>query len=235
MSAEVFARPDLLVDPQWLHQRLNDPSLRIVDCDPRDAYFRIHIPGAVPVPDNYYKNPDDRRFMMRPEQFKALMESLGIGDDTLVVGYDARQSLYAARLWWCLTYYGHSKVKVLNGGFPRWFREQRPLCLCGARHTYPPATFTPRPTPSVLATAEDIKERIARQDTDTVLWDVRSLAEYTGENTRGNKRAGHMPGAIHLEWLELVDRESHTFKDPATLRRMLAEKGITPEKEVIAY
>ncbi|GBD11251.1 Thiosulfate sulfurtransferase [bacterium HR23] len=68
-----------------------------------------------------------------------------------------------------------------------------------------------------------------------MLWDVRSRAEYTGENTRGNKRAGHMPGAVHLEWLDLMDRETHTFKDPATLRRLLQEKGITPEKEVVAY
>lgn len=235
MAAAGFARPDLLVDPAWLQERLGDPSVRIVDCDPRDAYFRIHIPGAVCVPDNYFKNPDDRRFVMRPEQFQGLMESLGIGDDTLVVGYDARHSLYAGRLWWCLTYYGHTQVKVLNGGFPRWFRERLPLCLCGAQHTYPKATFTPRPNPSILATAEDIKGRIQRNDPGTVLWDVRSRAEYTGENTRGNKRAGHMPGAVHLEWLDLMDRETHTFKDPATLRRMLEEKGITPEKEVVAY
>jgi thiosulfate/3-mercaptopyruvate sulfurtransferase len=223
------------VEPSWLQERLNDPSIRVVDCDPRDAYRRIHIPGAVGIPDPYWKDPDDRRFIMRPEQFARAMESLGIGDETLVVCYDANRSLYAARLWWCLLYYGHTRVKVVNGGFPRWYREGRPLCLCGAQHTYRAGPFTPRPNPTVLAVAEEIKGRLQGRDPHTVLWDVRSWAEYTGENTRGNRRAGHMPGAAHLEWLDLMDREGHTFKDAATLCRMLREKGITPEKEVITY
>jgi thiosulfate/3-mercaptopyruvate sulfurtransferase len=70
---------------------------------------------------------------------------------------------------------------------------------------------------------------------DVVVWDVRSAAEYTGADTRGNRRAGHIPGAIHLEWNNLMDRETHRFKPAAEIRRILAEKGITADKEVHSY
>ena len=88
----------------------------IVDTDLDPAYTRGHIPGAVLVPDNFEKNPDSGRVhIMNPEQFAAMCQGLGIGDDTHVITYDNSQSLYAARLWWALNYYGHTNVQVLNG------------------------------------------------------------------------------------------------------------------------
>ena len=112
---------------EWLAEHLADSNIRVVDCDNRDAYRRAHIPGAVNPQDNYFKNPDDRSYIMTAEQFAATMESLGIGDDTLVVAYDGFGSLYATRLWWCLGYFGHQKVVVVNGGWQKWLSEGRPV------------------------------------------------------------------------------------------------------------
>ncbi len=70
-----YTRPELLVDGAWLQAHLDDANLRIVDCDGRDAYRRAHIPGAVGVQDNTFKNPDDRRFVMTPEQFAQRLKS----------------------------------------------------------------------------------------------------------------------------------------------------------------
>jgi thiosulfate/3-mercaptopyruvate sulfurtransferase len=71
---------------------------------------------------------------------------------------------------------------------------------------------------------------------DTVFLDVRSNEEWDGSNNRGNKHAGHVPGAIHLEWLNFVTRDAHrTLKSPHELRALLEEHGITPDKEVIPY
>ena len=122
-----FARGDLLVDNDWLAAHLDDPNIRIVDCDVPDAYGRAHIPGAVNFGDHYYKDPDDRRFIMTPAQFAAAMASLGIGDESIVVGYDNLGARYAGRLWWCLSYYGHESMHVLDGGWSRWLQEGRPL------------------------------------------------------------------------------------------------------------
>ena len=100
-----------------------------------------------------------------------MMESIGIGDDTLVVAYDNSRSLYAGRLWWALQYYGHKNVKVLNGGWEKWVREGRPVSIEGPT----PRTgkkFTPKPDPSLIVSTEELKEiqgsprgcRVGRED-----------------------------------------------------------------------
>ena len=83
-----YTRDDILVSGDWLQARLGQPGLRIVDCDLPDAYGRAHLPGAVNPRDHYYKASDDKRFIAGPEQFAAMMEALGIGNETEVVGYD---------------------------------------------------------------------------------------------------------------------------------------------------
>ena len=225
-----YPRGELLVEGDWLQEHLNDPDLRIVDCDMPDAYRRAHIPGAVCPADHYFKNPDDRRFIMQPEQFAKAMADLGIGDDTLVVAYDAA-AVTAGRLWWCLNYYGHTNVRVLNGGWNQWLAEGRPITMATTR---PPAPgpFTPRADESMRATAEYVMEHL--DDPNVVIWDVRSDAEWNGTNTRGNKRQGHMPGAVHLEWTHnLTVDELKRWKPEAELREQLAACGITPEKQII--
>ena len=230
-TAGGYAHSEYLAETDWLAERLGDPGICIVDTDPVASYYRAHIPGAVVVPDNYEKDPDTGQVnVVSPEQCAKMMEALGIGDDTLVVAYDHSRSLYAGRLWWVLNYYGHDKV--LNGGWKKWLEEGRPLRTSSTRGKEG-AAFTPRPVPSLLVTAERLKETY--QDPDVVVWDVRTWAEYTGENTRGNRRAGHIPGAHHLEWSELMDEGDHTFKPAREMRELLEAKGIVPEKEVLAH
>ena len=120
-TGEGFAHPEFLVDAAWVAAHLDDPNVVVVDGDVAAGYQRGHIPGAVLVPDNYEKDPAGGRVhILPPEPFAAMCQNLGIGEDTLVVAYDNNQSLYAARLWWALNYYGHSQVKVLDGGWRRW-------------------------------------------------------------------------------------------------------------------
>ena len=230
---EGYAFPEFLADTEWLAEHLDDGNIRIVDTDVVAAYQRGHIPGAVLVPDNYEKDPDTNAVhILPPQKFAEMMESLGIGDDTTVVAYDNSRSLYAGRLWWALSYYGHQNVRVLNGGWRKWVSEGRRISL-----DQPPARagvrFTPRPDASLIATTEQLKESYGKSD--VAVWDVRTTEEYTGENTRRNRRTGHIPGAIHLEWLEMMDEKTHTFKSPDDMRRILESRGITPDKEVVAH
>lgn len=229
---------ELLVDTDWLAARAGDLALVIVDCDTPEAYQRAHVPGAVslnhpmlPEPKRYLKDPDNPTFILPPDKFAQVMASLGIGESTLVITYDGSRSLYAARMWWCLNYYGHTGVKVLDGGWRKWLAEGRPISDVEQK---PQASsgFTAKANPAVIAGAEAIMARIGRPD--VALLDVRSDGEWTGENTRGNQRSGHMPGAVHLEWTNYVD-ERGSFKPPEELRRMLEEQGITPDREVIPY
>jgi len=87
-----FARPEMLIETDELAARLNEPNLRIVDNDIFPMYQRAHIPGAVGNRgDHYFKGEGDRRFIAPPEEFAAMMEALGIGDDTEVVGGDGAE------------------------------------------------------------------------------------------------------------------------------------------------
>ena len=232
---DAYAHPEYLADPAWIADHLDDPGVVILDCaNTADAYQRGHLPGAVLVPDNWAKNPDtNRQLVMTPEQFRTMAESLGIGDDTTIVTYDHAQSLTAARMWWAFRYYGHRSTMVLNGGWRAWINAGQPVGFDRPRPPAP-ATFTPRPDESYIATGDELKAACARDD--VVVWDVRSDAEWDGtaENYR-NRRAGHIPGAVHLEWFHLVDRHTHRFKPAAEIRRILSEHGITPDKTAYSY
>ena len=230
---EGFAHPELLVDAEWVEAHGGDANVVVVDCDVDAGYARGHIPGAVLVPDNFEKDPDTRRVhIMNPDQFTAMCQGLGIGDDTLVVTYDNGQGLTAARLWWALNYYGHDNVKVLDGGWRRWVSEGRRVSFDRAQ---PAAgeSFTPRVNDSVMVKVDELKA--ACNLSDSVIWDVRSDGEWDGSNSRGNQRSGHIPGAVHLEWFNVMDRDTHRFKPPGEIRRLLAEHGITPDKKVFTY
>ena len=233
MTQEGFAHPEYLVDAAWLQDHQNDANVVVVDCDVEASYNRGHIPGAVLVPDNFEKNPDTNRVhMMNPEQFKTMCEGLGIGDETLVITYDNAQSLTASRLWWALNTYGHSNVKVLDGGWRSWVTEGRPVSFDRPRPSSK-VRFTPKSDESMLVKVDELKAACNLEE--SVIWDVRSDGEWDGSASRGNQRVGHIPGAVHLEWFNVMDRESHRFKPPGEIRRVLAEKGVTPDKKIYTY
>ena len=232
-----YTHPEYLVEPEWLASHKDDANVIVVDCDVDPAYNRAHIPGSVAVPDNFEKDPDTGRVhLMNPGQFKTMCERLGIGDDTLVVTYDNSQSLYAARLWWALNTYGHSNVKVLNGGWRGWVNSGQSV---GLERPGPAqgVTFTPNRDESLLVMADELKEacNLPELKDRAVIWDVRSDGEWDGSEMRGNKRAGHIPGAVHLEWFNVMDRQTHRFRPANEIRQLLAEHGITPDKNVYTY
>lgn len=245
---QTYPNPELLVETSWLADRLQRQDVRIVDMGPLQQYVRAHIPGAVhPGPadrSHYLKDPADPLHIMPPEQFAALMASLGIGDETLVVAYDADGGHTAARLWWALNYYGHDQVKLLNGGWNKWLLEKRQASM--AIPKYKRASFTPRIREHLLATVDQLKASLRTHSFPTpedggpglpaVYLDVRSAAEWAGIDHRGNKRAGRLPGAKHAEWRTFVtDDPAMTFRSPAELRSLLESISVTATKEVATY
>ena len=113
---------NILVDTEWLADNLDDPQLRIVDCDEPLAYDRMHITGAIKIPVfHYIKNTSVVSpagygvNVMTAEEVSALLHKMGIGPNDKVVAYDNSLSLYAARFWWVLRYYGFQFVKIVDG------------------------------------------------------------------------------------------------------------------------
>ncbi len=131
------ATDDPLVSTDWLAARLDDPKIKIIDASykmpgvlplPSDDYLGGHIPGAVFFNVNTIADPDDPRPHMYPsaEQFARDVSALGISNGDTVVAYDSGAWVAAPRAWWMLLSFGHSDVKVLDGGLQKWLREGRP-------------------------------------------------------------------------------------------------------------
>ena len=232
-----FAHPELLADPTWLQDHLTDPNVVVIDLDAEAGYLRGHVPGALFLDNNYERNPETGWVdTFPPDRFAATCQSLGIGDDTLVVAYDNNMSLHAARFWWTLAYYGHRNVRVLDGGWRRWVAEGGPIAFDRSAPT-PGVVFTPRVDPSLVADYAEVRAGCSIGGSNaagTVIWDTRTAAEYSGAASR-NKRPGHVAGATHLDWMDLMDRSSHRFKPAGELGQVLNGAGITADKAVFAY
>jgi thiosulfate/3-mercaptopyruvate sulfurtransferase len=245
---------DPLVSTDWLAERLDDPDLRVVDIrgyvkktfldegrqraeylGAREEYDEAHLPGAVYVDwTRDITDPDDPVPVQvaPPERFAKLMASLGIGDDTRVVVYDAAGGQFATRLWWALTYYGHDQVYVLDGGWKKWTAEGRPTTPVVPAPA--PATFTPRPHPGWRMEAKDV---LAASERGAFILDARDEGQYRGAIARGEGRAGRVPGAAHLHADSLFDPESGTFLPDEELIERLREVGVPEDRDepVVAY
>ncbi|MEE9249358.1 MAG: rhodanese-like domain-containing protein [Dehalococcoidia bacterium] len=241
-NGEQHQRPDMLVETEWLQQYMEDPELRIVDMGPLDGYKRGHIPGAMGLNRDYFKDPSNPALVMPPDQFAEAMGRVGIGNEHNVVAYDEWGGLYASRLWWLLRMHGHEKVWVLNGGWNKWLKEGREVAQpsIDSYHInkvvtpHAPAKFVPRLNPEYNCTVDRLLKSLDKPGFVTL--DVRNIGEYTGANTRGNKRRGHIPGTVHIEWIRAVtDDGFRTFRPPDELREMYESAGITPEKEIVVY
>lgn len=228
-----YPRRELLAETDWLAERLDDPSIKIVDCDEFPAYQRLHIQNAIGLRVHHYLKDEGGVHLMPPEEFAQVMSRHGISNEHTVVAYDGMGGLYAARLWWALDYYGHSRCKVLNGGFRKWFQEGRPVTM--EQPLVERTTFQASPGSDCLCRLDDVREAIGRDD--TVIWDVRARAEYTGDDPRQNKRGGHIPGAVNLEWLDLTapPLRSGLLLPAQEIRRKLEAAGITPDKKVLVH
>ena len=246
-------RSQYLVETSWLVEHFNDPHLRIVDMrgyvrtverdgvqdalyvGARDEYLQGHISRALYIDwssDIVDPNDDVEAQIAPAEMFGQLLGRLGIGDQHLVVAYDAHPaSQFATRLWWALKYYGHNQVVVLNGGLPKWQRENLPLDTIIP--TYVPAVFTPVVQTQLRATATDVLALLGQQDAKVI--DAREKGQYTGEIVRGHGRAGHIPGALSLPREELIDPTTGTFRSNEELAHIFASAGVVPEQHVVAY
>ncbi len=229
---------DVLVETDWVEQHLDDDSIRIVEVDENPAlYAEAHIPGAIGF--DWKKDLQDqvKRDFLGPEAFGELFGSRGISNDHTVVLYGDRNNWFAAYTYWYLKYYGHDKVRLMNGPREKWIAEGRPTTSDVPSH--PPTTFTAREgDPAIRAKRDEVAAALGDAH---VLVDVRSPQEYSGEliamagyEQEGAQRAGHIPGAKSIPWAQAV-KEDGTFKSADELRELYGGKGVLTGDPIIAY
>ena len=233
-----YANDQALVDADWAKAHLDDPSVRFVEVDvDTTSYEQSHIPGAVAW--NWTSQLSDgiRRDIAGREEFSALLSASGIGPDTTIALYGDNNNWFAAWAYWQLKLYGHADVRIINGGRKFWLDNGLPLSVDVVSYA---ATGYELPEPdfSLRAFRDDILPRL--DDPTLALVDVRSPAEYNGEiiappgMSETAQRAGHIPGAASIPWAQTV-REDGTFKSAEDLATLYEAKGITADKDIIAY
>lgn len=233
-----------LVSTDWLVERLDDPSVRVLDAswhmpsagrDARAEYRAGHVPGAVFLDLEAACAPDADlpHTLPSPDDFARLAGgSLGIGDAHAVVVYDASGTNFsAARAWFTFRYFGHDRVAVLDGGLGKWRAEGRPLETGEAAAA--PATFTARPRPDLVRDVRDVAAALAGATAQVV--DARGAGRFSGREPepRPGVRSGHMPGAVNLPYPELVRADGTALPEPE-LRARLAAAGIDPSRPTIS-
>ncbi len=236
-----YANPNVLTDTEWVSKNISNNAIRIVevDYDPENAYKQGHIQDASLIWWKRDINDPIRRDIISKAQFEDLMSRNSITPESEVILYGDFNNWFAAFVFWIFKYYGHKNVKLMNGGRKKWELEKKPYTKDESQIQKTKYISLP-PDEGLRAYLFDVRRAIDRQD--TVLVDVRSPKEFTGEITappeypmEHAQRGGHIPKANNIPWATAVNDADGTFKSVNDLKQIYESKGITPDKDVICY
>ncbi|PFE06283.1 sulfurtransferase [Bacillus cereus] len=232
----------MIVTVEWLRDHIEDEHVRIVDCrfdlaNPnwgREQYEKEHIPHALYFDLNLDLSSSitehgGRHPLPDIQDFAEKLSQAGIDEHTTVVAYDSQAGAMASRLWWLLTYVGHQKTYLLNGGFPAW-KEQN-LSITAEVPTIERKKFIPNVQDNMLVTMEDVKEKI-RTNADVTLIDSREPRRYAGVEELVDPKAGHIPTAENYFWKDGITAEGQ-FKNKNEQEERFHH--LNKEKETIVY
>lgn len=223
-----------LIQPAQLANQLNKPDQVIVDLSKNETFIQGHIAGArhIDYAQVVKNNPPVMGLLPEPDAFAKTLAAAGITPDTYVIAYDDEGGGKAARLLWTLEAAGHRKLCLLDGGLHAWTIEGLPTTreLAPAPVSEYPVSYKNN---SVLADADYILEHL--HDPQIVFLDARSRGEFEGTDVRAS-RVGHIPGAVHFDWMEGIDRDHGLrMKTREQLSSRFEELGIHPDKEIVVY
>ncbi|MDH3640110.1 MAG: sulfurtransferase [Gammaproteobacteria bacterium] len=224
----------VVIEPEDLHARLgSDPRMLIVDLCKDERFAQSHIAGAVHLEYRQLitgSQPAPGQ-IPGPEQLSDMLSAMGCTLDSKVVAYDDEGGGKAARLLWTLDVIGHPCFALLNGGILAWTAENYSLTadfVAPSRSDYPVSVGD-----HGIADLGYIRSRLG--DPKLALLDARTPGEFVGSQVRAT-RGGHIPGATNLNWLDTLDpQRNYRFKPKPELMKLLADRALTPDREIVAY
>jgi len=233
-----MSRSDVLVDADWVEAHLGDPGVVLVEVDEdTSAYDKGHIANAVKL--DWKKDLQDpvRRDFVDKHGFEELLSDRGISNDDLVILYGGNNNWFAAYAYWYFRLYGHTNIKLLDGGRKKWELDSRDLVTevpSRSRTSYHAAD----PDTSIRAFRDEVVAAIGQRN----LVDVRSPDEFSGKllapahlPQEQAQRAGHIPTAKNVPWSKAANDDG-TFKSDDDLRKLYGdEAGLDFGKDTIAY
>ncbi|MET0742913.1 MAG: 3-mercaptopyruvate sulfurtransferase [Microvirga sp.] len=232
---------EIFVTTAWLQEHLRDPGLVVVDGswylptekrDPQAEYQAAHIPGAVRFDIDAIRDLSSSlpHMLPKPEAFAKTVGRLGIANDSRIVVYDGAGLFSAPRVRWMLQIYGARDVSLLDGGFPAWRQEGRPV-EAGDPPPRPARTFTAAFDPARVAGTQDVQAALDKADAQVV--DARPGDRFRGEapEPRPGVRSGHIPGSLSLPFGEIV--QDGRLRDKDAVLEALTAAGIDPDQPII--
>jgi len=219
----------MLIEPGDIEKKLKQPGVRILDTRPLPDYAKGHLPGAIRVDVKRWQDLGKKEGGFQDAKgWGEKVGQLGISHDSQVIVYGSNPP-DTARIWWTLKYLGHQNVTILNGGWELWNKEKRPADT--ASPNIEAVKFDPKFQTDRLEEIDSLKKSVQAGKITVV--DTRTTDEFTGKEVRG-KRGGHIPGAKHLEWKELL-AEDGRFKSSEQLRELFKQRGIQLDQTAVCY
>lgn len=234
LSAEntVLRRSKYLISAEQLKSRINDENLVIIDVRPRNAYVMGHIPGAV----NMWKEDFSRVNgwidcqIPSAEYFSFICQNRGINNNSEIIIYDEKTSLWSSRLWWIFNFFGHNRVRILDGGLAAW-----------KNYAYQTKIFAVLPKTRGDFSVQNVKNSwlidsdtlsLKIKNNNYLILDTRSPAEFSSEEEAGF--TAHLPCAVNVEWKKVIDKNGF-FKSAEEIRKIYSKKNIiTNDKTIIS-
>jgi thiosulfate/3-mercaptopyruvate sulfurtransferase len=224
---------DFFVSSKWL--AAHGKGTKVVDVRVAPLYLLGHIDGALHIDKEHFlaARGGVKNYVPTAAEFAALMDRFGITPETTVVAYAEDNNPYAARFVWTLRYHGHDQAFVLDGGYEKWKQEKRPTAMLPTPVTAT-SGYRVRNALDIRAEADYVLTRLGNPG--VTIWDTRKKGEYEGSEVRAD-RGGHIPGALHLEWVNLQKEVDgvKVLKSEKEIRALLTAAGLTPDREIVAH
>ncbi len=224
-----YANPTLLVEAEEL-VKIPADKVRILDVRGKEKYEAGHVPGSVlaeigPWSKKVIDNQADGPY------WKQALAAVGVSPKVpvVIVAEDIRD---AARAWWLLSYAGATNVALLNGGWTAYTAAKLPVSKVNTTATAEPAEWPI--APNRKATKDDLLALLKEEKGSATIVDARSPGEFTGTEKLATQ-AGHIPGAAHLEWTDLLDAKTKKFVSPEALAKLFADRKIDLGKPCVTY
>ena len=232
-------RPEMLVTTSWLAEHLHDPDLIVLSIGASPEFYgKGHIPGArqIMLTEIAVTRDGVPNELPPVETLRRTFAAAGVSLNGRVVLYGERFNLLAARAYYTLDYLGVAqRASLLDGGLEKWKAEGRPLSTDTPAVT--PATLVVSPRPEILIDTAAMRKLAQMKPGSLTLLDARPTKEFSGEQRSEDvAKAGHIPGAHGLYWMDLlVSRENPVLRPEAELRQMYAGVNASPGRPLVTY
>ena len=233
--------PKVIVSTGWLHERINDPLIKVIDAswylatmkrDPVAEYRLKHIPGAwfFDIEEICDKQSDLPHMAPPGDQFFSALKTSGIRKDHQLIVYDGMGLFSSPRVWWLFKLMGHDKVAVLDGGLPKWIDEGRPIT--DRAESGEPFVGKPYLQNHLIADFDKVFVSVREQNCEII--DARSVGRFNGKEPepRSGLRCGHIPGSRNIPFRKVLN-EDNTLRDSCQIEEIFRSAEIDLRKPLI--